>query len=30
MDLVYVSAIVLFLLLTLGLVAGCAALEKRK
>jgi hypothetical protein len=30
MDFVYVSAIVVFLLLTLGLVAGCAALEKKK
>ena len=30
MDFVYVSAIVIFLLLTLGMVAGCAALEKKK
>jgi hypothetical protein len=30
MDFVYVAATVGFLLLTLGLVAGCAALEKKK
>jgi hypothetical protein len=30
MDFVYVFAIVVFLLLTLGLVAGCAVLEKKK
>jgi hypothetical protein len=30
MDLVYTAAIIAFLLLTLGLVAGCAALEKKK
>jgi hypothetical protein len=30
MDFLYVAAIGAFLLLTLGLVAGCAALEKKK
>jgi len=30
MDIVYVGLIVGFLLLTLALVAGCAALERRK
>ena len=30
MDLVYTAAIVIFLLMTLGLVAGCAKLEKKK
>ena len=30
MDLVYTAAIIAFLLLTLALVAGCAALEKKK
>jgi len=30
MDIVYVGLIVGFLLLTLGLVAGCAALERKK
>jgi hypothetical protein len=30
MDFVYVAAVVAFLLLTLGLVVGCAALEKKK
>jgi hypothetical protein len=30
MDFLYVAAIVGFLFLTLGLVAGCAALEKKK
>jgi hypothetical protein len=30
MDFIYVAAIGAFLLLTLGLVAGCAALEKKK
>jgi len=30
MDLLYTAAIVAFLLLTLGLVAGCAALEKKR
>jgi len=30
MDFVYAAAIVAFLLLTIGLVAGCAALEKKK
>jgi hypothetical protein len=30
MDIVYVGLIVGFLLLTIALVAGCAALERRK
>jgi hypothetical protein len=30
MDFIYVAAIGAFLLLSLGLVAGCAALEKKK
>ncbi|GEM_PF-4626482 len=30
MDIVYVSIILGFLLLTLALVAGCAVLERRK
>jgi hypothetical protein len=30
MDFVYVAAIGALLLLTLGLIAGCAALEKKK
>jgi hypothetical protein len=30
MDFIYVAAIGAFLLLTLALVAGCAALEKKK
>jgi hypothetical protein len=30
MDFVFVAAIVGFLLLTLGLIAGCAALERKK
>lgn len=30
MDLVYTAAVIAFLLLTLGLVAGCAALEKKQ
>jgi hypothetical protein len=30
MDVIYAAAIGAFLLLTLGLVAGCAALEKKK
>jgi len=29
-DFLYIAAIVGFLLLTLGLVAGCAALEKKR
>jgi hypothetical protein len=30
MDLVYTAAIIVFLLLTLGLVAGCAKLERKR
>jgi len=30
MDLVFLLAIAVFLLITLALVAGCAALEKKK
>jgi hypothetical protein len=30
MDFVYLAAVVVFLLLTLGLILGCAALEKKK
>jgi hypothetical protein len=30
MDLVYTAAVIVFLLLTLGLVAGCAKLERRR
>jgi hypothetical protein len=30
MDIVYIGLIVGFLLLTLALVAGCAALERKK
>jgi hypothetical protein len=30
MDLVYTAAVIAFFLLTLGLVAGCAKLEKKK
>jgi hypothetical protein len=30
MDLVYTAAVIAFLVLTLGLVAGCAKLEKKK
>ena len=30
MDIIYVGLIVGFLLLTLALVAGCAALERKK
>jgi len=30
MDLVYTAAVIVFLLLTLGLVAGCAKLERKR
>jgi hypothetical protein len=30
MDFAYLAAIIVFLLLALGLVAGCAALQKKK
>ena len=30
MDIVFIITMALFLLATLGLVAGCAALERRK
>jgi hypothetical protein len=30
MDFLYVAALAAFFLLTLGLVAGCAALERKK
>jgi hypothetical protein len=30
MDLVYTAAIIAFLVLTLGLVAGCARLERKR
>jgi hypothetical protein len=30
MDIVFLAGMVVFLLLTLALVAGCAALERRK
>jgi len=30
MDIVYIGLMVAFLLLTLALVAGCAALERKK